>query len=772
MGLLLWLSTGCDEGKLPLPEGILPSLQPTAAPSTPPLTKPQDAKAPEKAEDTKDNKDAKDAKDAKTSKATPAKDDASKADGKASESQAKSAPAKEENPFDVANVTSQLGRAQRELDRRFHDFLERRPLGFDLSLATDIWSDLRAQPQRLAAASRALYELGELRFFLLLLPLALALCFTTAFFVLDRQAEKLGQAWSARQNLFFLPELFTPILRGVIMWLSKLSAPGFILLLTYFPIRTIFGPLTWSRLLTDTFWLIISVRAVYHGAEIVLALFLSHLKDEQAELLRSTMWRLCRFFMLATYPMLILRAFDYRPGSIALARIIFELSLSLYLVITLWNKREPIVALMPAEREAGPTYSLLRRTFSQQFHSILLITSGLLLLRLLGYVKASTFLLSRGYGLFGLFLLMIWCNALLRRFITKRVAAHEQNRTQAELWQSVQGLASMLIFTFFSSMALDLVQLYEPFILLLQAPLVTLQTVTFSIYNALSAVVIVGSAALLSKIIRLALNARIYPSFGINVGAAYAVNTLINYMVIVLGFFMVLIALGVNLAALTVVAASLSVGIGFGLQTLTENLISGFILLFGQAVKKGDFVTVAGVYGRVEAVGARSVVVHTVDNYDMLIPSKELVNGSIINWTYRDSNVRLRIPVGVTYNADPRQVQRLLIEAAQEHQHVLKSPTPEVWFVNFGASSIDFQLLLYFDCGTTTPDRIKGELYYLIWDKLKAANIEIPFPQRDLHLRSIQLDDRELDRLRTLRGPQQAPEDSTPALPDKESEST
>ena len=162
--------------------------------------------------------------------------------------------------------------------------------------------------------------------------------------------------------------------------------------------------------------------------------------------------------------------------------------------------------------------------------------------------------------------------------------------------------------------------------------------------NVLSAITLVATSALISKLLRIGLSSSVYPKFSVDMGVAYAVNTLVNYLIVVIGFFMVLVALGVNLGALTVVAASLSVGIGFGLQTLTENLISGFIILFGRAVRKGDYVTVNNVYGRIEAVGARSVVVRTPDNYDLLIPSKEIIGGTIINWTYRDSIVRLRVP--------------------------------------------------------------------------------------------------------------------------------
>ena len=655
--------------------------------------------------------------------------------------------------FDTQQVTTQFGLARQALDRRFRGFLTQTPLGFDRTLGQQLLQDLKEQTARYAQLGQALRQISALDFFLSLLPLALALSFVTALSILDRQATRWSNRWQGRQHIFFLPEEATPLWRAAIALLGQLSALGGLILLSYFPVRAIFGAAPWCVLLTDTLWLLWGARAMTSLAELSLGLWLTDVRDDHADRLRLSAHALARFVMFAIYPALVLRALDYRAEAIALAHFLFDVGLALYLVLAWWGKRDAISALMPAEHLGGPLYRLVRRTFIGRFRAVLVVTSTLLVMLAFGYERASLFLLARGYGLFGLILVAVWLTHMTRRALEARVRLNEHNRTQAELWQSVGHLATLLILLTFISAGLELVGLYEPLILLLKAPLVTVQTVQFSIYNAMSAALIVGSAALISKVIRLALNARVYPTLQVDVGAAYAINTIINYLIIVLGFFMVLVALGVNLAALTVVAASLSVGIGFGLQTLTENLISGVILLFGQAVKKGDYVTVGGVYGRVEAVGARSVIVRTPDNYDMLIPSKELVNGSIINWTYRDSHVRLRLPVKVAYSADPRQVKAILLRAAQDHPKVLETPSPEVWFVGFGDSAIDFQLLIFFDCHSSTPDRMRGELYFSIWDRLKEAGVEIPLPQRDLHLRSVQLNDEELERLRAIRPP-------------------
>jgi small-conductance mechanosensitive channel len=361
------------------------------------------------------------------------------------------------------------------------------------------------------------------------------------------------------------------------------------------------------------------------------------------------------------------------------------------------------------------------------------MTSALLALRALGYSRASSFILTRGYGLFLLLLATFSLGARMRAMIDQRVQSMSADDPQLDTLLSIRRLSTLVLIAITTDAALKILALDEAITLLLRTPIFRLQQLSFSVYNAISAALIVSVAVLLSQLLRYLLNARVYPALKIEVGVAYAINTLISYAVVVIGIFLVLVALGVNLSALTVVLASLSVGIGFGLQTMTENLIAGFIVLFGRAVRKGDYVTIEGTFGRVEAVGARSVIVRTPDNVDLLVPSKALVASSITNWTYRDSLVRLHLPVGVDYNSTPREVERSLLDAAKRHELVCQQPPPEVWFTGFGDNALNFELLVYFDCRKITDKRLAGQLYFHIWDVLKEANINIPFPQRVLH---------------------------------------
>ncbi len=637
---------------------------------------------------------------------------------------------------DVDRVTSQLQKAERALVRNFKGFLERRSLGFGTDLVPMLLDDLEGGVALVQRAQTRIAMASPLELTRNLAPLVVVSLFVVLLTLLDRQFTSMAHGFQAsrypRVSL-----IVTLTLRGFILIIGQLSGPLLLVGLSYFPVRAIFGEVPWSVLLTKTLWILTTSRLGTSLIEIGLGLPFLRLSDDHAQRLHSTVTRAIQIVAILVLLLEATRALVLQPEYIALGWFTFQLTVGL-LPLILLRLRPSVMALLQ-EQTSTSLYAVLLRSLARKYYWLLSLTIILLVMRAFGYVHASNFLLARGYGLLGASLLLFFGLAQIRDTFADRLEDLEEDDPQFDLIESIRRLLSVAIVVIGVLVGLRILALYEPVLLLLKTPLLIIQSVKFSIFNVLSAVLIVGAATLASKIVRAILNAKVYPSVGVEVGVAYAINTIISYAIVVIGFFLVLIALGVNLSALTVVLASLSVGIGFGLQTLTENLISGFIILFGRSVRKGDYITVNDIYGRVEAVGARSVVVRTVDNYDLLIPSKDLVGGTIINWTYRDSIVRAHIPVGVTYSAEPRVVERVLNEAAEKHDNILAQPAPEVWFVGFGDSAINFELLVYYDCRQTMAERLKGELYYHIWDALEQEGIEIPFPQRDLHVRSAEM---------------------------------
>jgi small-conductance mechanosensitive channel len=241
-------------------------------------------------------------------------------------------------------------------------------------------------------------------------------------------------------------------------------------------------------------------------------------------------------------------------------------------------------------------------------------------------------------------------------------------------------------------------------------------------------------AFVVSAVLQRALG-QFYRRRDIEEGTQYALNRLLHYAVVAMGLFLALDNLGVSITALAGLGAILAVGIGFGLQNIAQNFVSGLILLLERPVKKGDFVVVGDTRGTVRSIHARATVITTLDNVDILVPNGDLITEAVINQTYRDRDLRLQIAVGVAYGSDTELVRTTLLRVAEEHPTVIRKAEAAVLFDDFGDSSLDFSLMVWID----TPQaqrRVASDLRFAIDAAFRRAGIEIPFPQRDLHLRS------------------------------------
>ncbi len=222
----------------------------------------------------------------------------------------------------------------------------------------------------------------------------------------------------------------------------------------------------------------------------------------------------------------------------------------------------------------------------------------------------------------------------------------------------------------------------------------------------------------------------------VDLGVRIAIGAIVRYIVITIGLIIIFQSVGIDLSTLTIVAGALGVGIGFGLQNITNNLVSGFILLIERPIKVGDRIEVGSVTGDVVNISLRSTTVVTNNNIAIIVPNSEFVSNSVTNWSYTDRNVRFNFPVGVSYRSDPELVRRLLIEVAGQHPGVLKDPKADALLQEFGDSSLNFILRVWTRQYATTPSALRSELNFMIWNIFKEHGIEIPFPQRDVHIRS------------------------------------
>ena len=220
---------------------------------------------------------------------------------------------------------------------------------------------------------------------------------------------------------------------------------------------------------------------------------------------------------------------------------------------------------------------------------------------------------------------------------------------------------------------------------------------------------------------------------GLDSGVRGSIVTITRYLVLFVGIMITLDTIGISLASLTALGAVLMVGIGFGLQNITQNFISGLIILFERPVKVGDLVAVNGISGRIVEIGARSTLVHTRDDVAIIVPNSQFISEQVINQSFTGKNMRVQVDVGVSYGSDTNKVKNILLEIAKNSEGVISEPAPKVFFEHFGDSSLDFSLAIWID-NIWDNREILSNIRFDIDSAFREHNISIPFPQRDVHI--------------------------------------
>ncbi len=258
-----------------------------------------------------------------------------------------------------------------------------------------------------------------------------------------------------------------------------------------------------------------------------------------------------------------------------------------------------------------------------------------------------------------------------------------------------------------------------------------------SIISLFLLVFVVTIAAIISRYVRRFLQKRILPKFHIEIGLQYTLLRLVHYVIIALGvLYAIKIGFSVDLTSVAVILGFLSVGIGFGLQYVAADIASGFILLFERPVRIGDWIGLdGGIEGRVQNISLRSTLIVTNENMAVILPNSKLVQNKFVNFSYGDQRIRLNVPVGVAYTSHLSEVSEALLEAARSVAEVLPDPAPRVHFAEFGDSSINLQIRVWIN-DPRDHTAIRSKVNFAIERLFRDRGIEIPFPQRDLHLRS------------------------------------
>jgi len=448
--------------------------------------------------------------------------------------------------------------------------------------------------------------------------------------------------------------------------------------------------------------------------------------------------RLALFYALAGIAVIwVAQAFQIRADIVALLE--FVISISIVVVLFLLHMmKKTLMSLLPDL--PYPSYQGFVRMMDRFFYPFIVLSFVVALLWCLGYRQFGRVVLLKTWSTVGAYLLIMWAHHLLRGWLIKWYADKDpRNESASFLFRSLKTMLLYATVTATVIIILNLIGLLDPLQRLMSFPVATLGTTPITLWLIFKAALILLAFVFTSRLLQAYLDYHVYPALGIDSGLGYALNISLKYTLIAIGLLISLRAIGLDLRFLLVFAGAAGIGIGLGMQSMAANVISGFSLIFGGKVRKGDWVEVTDTLGHVTDIFLNSTRIRTRDNIEYLIPNSKFVSDTIVNYSLTTPMIRITVPVGVSYAADPRAVEKILLDVALKEPMVTDYQPPAVRFVEYGDNSINFDLLVWIDVRETPRRRLRSSLYFAVFDELKKAGIEIPFPQRDLHIRSSDL---------------------------------
>ena len=296
-------------------------------------------------------------------------------------------------------------------------------------------------------------------------------------------------------------------------------------------------------------------------------------------------------------------------------------------------------------------------------------------------------------------------------------------------------LSRLIAFVAWVVAALNIVGLLDDTITILDDLAINFGDFRLSLLLVIKAVFALALLLWIATVASRLLERRISSSPNLTPSVQVLLVKLIKAAFIVVAVVAALNAVGIDLTAFTVFGGALGLGIGFGLQKVISNLVSGIILLLDKSIKPGDVIAVAGTYGWIKSLGARYASVITRDGIEHLIPNEELITTRVENWSYTDRNVRIKLPVGISYGSNLRRAMELCVQAAQEVERVIDNPAPKCLVVGFGDNSVDLEIRIWIRDAHNGIRNVSSEVLLRVWDLFHENDIEFPFPQRDIHIR-------------------------------------
>jgi len=427
-------------------------------------------------------------------------------------------------------------------------------------------------------------------------------------------------------------------------------------------------------------------------------------------------------------------AFRFPKDVLAFLQFAISVSVVCVFLLLMLNKRALLSFLPPLPYRRYQDYV---RILNRYYYPLIGVSFVLALLWCFGFREVGRLLLVKIWSTVGALILLSFVYHMLRIWLNRWAERLPAGEDSAQfLIGTVRSFLMYATAVAAAVLLLNMIGLLEPIQRVLSFPVVNVGKTGITVWVMIKTLLILFFFIYASRLLQAYLDYKVFPAFGVEPGTGYAVNTIIRLVFFGVGFLIALDAVGVDFGFLLVFAGAIGVGIGLGLQNMAANLISSFTIIFGGKVRKGDWIEVEGTPGEVIDIHALSTRIRSRQNVEYLVPNSSLMSTTIINYSLSSPMIWAGLDVGVSYGSDPRQVEEILLEAARREPMVSREQSPRVLFTEFADSSLNFKLLVWVDVRRYAERIVKSALYFAIFEEFKKAGIEIPFPQRDIHIRT------------------------------------
>lgn len=630
-------------------------------------------------------------------------------------------------------MVRQASQVRQDLEQRALSLFDREPLGWDWKTIDFLYMWFLKLPLKIPDMMRNVYEQSRLLGFV---GSMLMLTFLTAvlYSIIGRHRVMAGLEAKVEPFRSKIPEPIYPfILSGFRIVISALIS---LLLLTAFLLvnAMIAYDAPWFQLLGR----LLKLWAVW---SLLMGILRESLTRDLFEVTRQHgkfIHRLARLVLLYVMAGIALvwgaGVFNLPRDVLALLNFVISISIVMVLSLLFLNKKAMLSLLPDLPYRSYQSFSRLMQRY---YFPIIFLSLFAALLWCFGYSRLGKAALVKiwftGAAYISIMLIYHFLRNLLEKWHKK---VNIEDEAAQFFFRALKSMLSYITAIATVMIVLNLLGLLHPLQQVMSFPIFKLGKTGVTPWILLKATLILGAFIFSSRLLQAYLDYKIYPAMGVDPGLAYALNTFFKYTSYGIGIIISLNMVGLNLQFLLVFAGAIGIGIGLGLQNMAANVISGFSLIFTGQLRKGDWIQVGETMGVVTGIDLRATSVRSRDNIEYLIPNSDFTAGTLVNYTLTSPLIRIDLSVGVSYSADPTQITDIMLEIARKEPLVSKQKQPCVRFVGYGDNSIDFQLLFWIDARTTARRRVRSALYFAIFDALKEAGIEIPFPQRDVYIRS------------------------------------